>query len=114
MIFDSGWVKWFDASEVPEEGGNSEKSLFRNALNLLEAGIVDLLKAMKIPRIVPGILAILPISLLINHIFFPPAYYGGDTLAEMAYMMMGVPILIFNLWVWGAPKTIEFYFFQED
>ncbi|HXQ36579.1 MAG TPA: hypothetical protein VN843_21380 [Anaerolineales bacterium] len=90
-------MKWFDASEVPEQGGNSEKSLFRNALNLLEAGIVDILKAMKIPSIVLGILAIVPIALLINHIFFPLAYYGGDTLAEMACMIFGVPILIFNL-----------------
>jgi hypothetical protein len=66
---------------------------------------------MQIIRIVFGILAIFPIALLINHIFFSPAYYGEDSLAEMAYMIFGVPILIFNFWVWGATNTIEFYFF---
>jgi len=63
---------------------------------------------------VPGILAIIPLNLLINHIFFQPFYYGEDSLSEMAFMTVGVPILIFNLWVLGAPKTIEFYFFGKD
>ena len=68
---------------------------------------------MKTLRIVLGISAIIPVTLLVNHIFFQSMYYGEDSLSEVAYMIFGVPILIFNLWVWGAPRTIEFYFFGK-
>ena len=65
---------------------------------------------MKTFRIVLGILAILPVALLIDHIFFPTNYYAEGSLSEMAYMVFGIPILIFNLWAWIYPEIIEIYF----
>jgi hypothetical protein len=64
---------------------------------------------MKAFRIVLGILAIIPIWLLVNTVS-KPATYGEVTLGELAYLVVGTPIMILNLWAWIEPEIIEFYF----
>ncbi|HXQ34887.1 MAG TPA: hypothetical protein VN843_12810 [Anaerolineales bacterium] len=64
---------------------------------------------MKAFRIVLGILAIIPIFLLIDSVS-KPAKYGEVTLTELAYLVLGTPIMILNLWAWIEPEIIEIYF----
>ena len=66
---------------------------------------------MKTFRIVPGVLAIIPISLLVDSVS-RPANYGEVTLGELAYLVLGTPIMILNLWAWIEPEIIEFYFLR--
>jgi len=69
---------------------------------------------MKTFRIVVGILAILPLALLVDKIFLHPYFYGEDSLGELLYLILGVPILTLNFWAWEYPEIIEFYFFGKD
>ena len=55
----------------------------------------------KIVRIVLAVLAIFHIMLLVYNLIFPRTDYGGDSIGEMAYLVFGVPILIFNFWAWA-------------
>jgi hypothetical protein len=64
---------------------------------------------MKAFRIVLGILAIVPIFLIIDTVS-KPANYGEVTLGELAYLVLGTPIMILNLWAWIEPEIIESYF----
>lgn len=64
---------------------------------------------MKAFRIVLGILAIIPIFLLIDSVS-KPANFGEVTLTELAYLVLGTPIMILNLWAWIEPEIIEIYF----
>ncbi len=61
-------------------------------------------------RVVFGILAILPLALLADKLFVHLNEYDEDSLRTMAFMVFGVPILVFNFWAWICPETIEFYF----
>jgi hypothetical protein len=65
---------------------------------------------MKTFRIVVGILAILPLTLLVDKIFLHPYFYGEGSLGELLYPTVGVPILTLNFWAWSYPEMIEFYF----
>jgi len=65
---------------------------------------------MKTIRIVLGILAITPLALLTDKILFRPTDYGEDSLRTLAYLALGIPILVLNLWAWMYPDIIEFYF----
>ena len=65
---------------------------------------------MKTFRIVFGILAIIPLALLADKIFFHPTVYDEDSIRTLAFLVLGLPILIFNLWAWIYPEIIEFYF----
>ena len=69
---------------------------------------------MKTFRIVVGILAILPIALLIDSIFLHPYLYGEGSLGELLYLAIGVPILTLNFWALEYPEIIEFYFFGKE
>ena len=64
---------------------------------------------MKTFRIVVGILAILPLALLVDKIFLN-SYYVETSLGELLYPAVGVPILTLNFWAWEYPEIIEFYF----
>ena len=68
---------------------------------------------MKTFRIVLGILAIIPFALLADLIFFHPTNYDEDSLQTLVYLVIGVPILILNIWAWGASNAIEYYFFGK-
>ena len=65
---------------------------------------------MKIFRIVVGILAILPIALIIYITLVDPITDDPNSLRELVYTVFGIPILILNLWAWIYPEIIEFYF----
>jgi|SoiMetStandDraft_2_1073263.scaffolds.fasta_scaffold54692_4 hypothetical protein len=64
---------------------------------------------MKAFRVVLGILAIIPIWLLVDSVS-KPATYGEVTVSELAYVILGSPIMILNLWAWIDPEIIETYF----
>ena len=64
---------------------------------------------MKAFRVVLGILSIIPISLLV-YAASQPAQYGEVTLVEVAYMFLGTPITLLNLWEWIEPDIIETHF----
>jgi len=55
------------------------------------------------------ILAILPIILLFQHLIFDGDVYGEDSIQEMLFLILGVPILVFNFWAWSDPEIIEFF-----
>lgn len=65
---------------------------------------------MKTFRIVVGVLAIIPLSLLVDNLFFHPQFYGEGSLGELVYLLIGVPVLILNFWAWSYPEIIEFTF----
>ena len=69
---------------------------------------------MKIFRIVVGVLAIIPVAMLVDSLFLHSENYGPSTMGELLYPVFGVPILIFNMWAWVHPEIIEFYFFGKD
>ncbi len=58
---------------------------------------------MKTLRIVLGILAIIPIGLLIDNIFFHPIppYFDDFSIRTLIYHAIGIPILFLNIYVWG-------------
>jgi hypothetical protein len=57
-------------------------------------------------RVILGILAIVPLTLLTDS-FLHPESYGEGTLGELLFPIFGVPIVIFNLWVWLEPEILE-------
>lgn len=69
---------------------------------------------MKTFRIVVGILAIIPVGMLVDAWFFHPANYGLGSLGELVFPAIGVPILTLNMWSWAHPEIIEFYFFSKE
>lgn len=69
---------------------------------------------MKTFRIVLGILAIIPLVLLADKISFHPTEYDEDSLRTLAFLIIGVPILILNLWAWIHPEIMEFYFAGKE
>ena len=60
-------------------------------------------------RIQLAVLAILPITLLVQHLIFDGDVYSEDSIQEMLFLILGVPILVFNFWVWSHPEIIEFF-----
>lgn len=64
-------------------------------------------------RFVLAILVVIPVALLILHLIFERDFYGGDSILEMVYLILGVPILVFNLWAWYHPEIIEFLFWGD-
>jgi hypothetical protein len=68
---------------------------------------------MKTLRIVLGILMIIPLALLADKLFFRPAMYDEDSLRTLIYHAVGIPILIFNIWVWIVPETLKDFWFKD-
>ena len=69
---------------------------------------------MKTFRIALGILAVIPLSMIVDSLFFHPEFYEYGSLGELAYPLFGIPILIFNFWAWEYPEIIEFYFLGHE
>ena len=70
--------------------------------------------SMKAVRVVLGLLAIIPIFLLADKLFFHPTEYDEDSLKNLVFLIFGVPILMFNIWAWVYPEIIEVYFFGKE
>ena len=68
---------------------------------------------MKAVRVVLGFLAIIPIALLADKLLFHPTEYDEDSLKNLVFLILGVPILTCNIWVWSYPEVIEAYFFRK-
>jgi hypothetical protein len=64
-------------------------------------------------RIILAILALIPLALLTDAILLHPANYGENSLGELAFLCLGIPILVLNLWAWVHPSIVEFYFFRK-
>jgi len=60
-------------------------------------------------RIVLAILAMIPIVLLGQHLIFD----GEDSIQELVFLILGVPILVFNFWAWSYPGIIEFFLWGD-
>ena len=69
---------------------------------------------MKTFRIVLGILAVIPLALLMDAIFIYPITDDPNSLRELIFLVFGVPIIILNYWAWAYPRIIELYFFGKD
>jgi hypothetical protein len=61
---------------------------------------------MKTFRIILGILAIIPIGLMVASIADPKMTAQNSNM-EMIFLLVGVPILVLNLWAWDAPQIIK-------
>jgi hypothetical protein len=66
---------------------------------------MDKIRRRKIIRIVLAILAMIPIVLLGQHLIFD----SEDSIQELVFLILGVPILVFNFWAWSYPEIIEFF-----
>jgi hypothetical protein len=69
---------------------------------------------MKTLRIILGFLLVIPLGLLTYHFSLPLTEYIEEGLAAFAYFVFGIPILIFNIWVWGAPRSVEDFLFGKE
>jgi hypothetical protein len=69
---------------------------------------------MKIFRIMFGLLAIIPLALLVDKLLFHVSDFDEDSIRTLAFLVIGIPILILNLWAWIFPEISEFYFFGRD
>ena len=69
---------------------------------------------MKVLRVILAVLAIIPLAMLVDSLLFHPDRYGEGTVGELLFPLIGVPILIFNMWAWLQPEMIEYYFFGKD
>jgi len=56
---------------------------------------------MKIIIIVLRIMLVIPIGLMIWHLFWP------DEMSELINLVIGLPILIVNMWAWQAPELLR-------
>jgi hypothetical protein len=61
---------------------------------------------MKTFRIILGILAIIPISLIIASIVDPKLIMHNPTF-EWIFILVGIPVAVLNLWAWDAPQIIQ-------
>ena len=62
---------------------------------------------MKTFRIVFGILALIPLALLMDLLFLRPENYGEGSIGELVFLVVGIPILIFNMWAWIHPELLK-------
>ena len=69
---------------------------------------------MKTFRIGVGILAVIPLALLIEVLFFHPELNCDACIETYAYMLFGIPILTLNFWAWNYPELIEVLFFGKE
>ena len=55
---------------------------------------------MKIIILVLRIMLVIPIGLMIWHLFWP------DNMSEWVNLVIGLPILVVNMWAWETPELI--------
>jgi len=64
---------------------------------------------MKTFKITLGILAIIPLALIVLSIA-DPKFIMHNPAAEWIFILAGVPIFVFNLWAWTEPEIIKTMF----
>ncbi len=74
---------------------------------------MDKKRRRKNSRIALAILAIIPIGLLVYNLIFLRTSYGGDSIEELAFVVFGIPILVFNFWAWYYPEMIESFLWGD-
>lgn len=68
---------------------------------------------MKTLKIILGILAIIPVSLIIASIA-DPKFIMHNPAAEWVFILVGILIFVFNLWVWIEPEIIKTIFGMKE
>ena len=68
---------------------------------------------MKTFRKALGVLAIIPLALIVDSILHPEHYYLEDSMYLLASHVFGLPIIVLNYWAWFEPEIIEFYLFGK-
>ena len=68
---------------------------------------------LKTLRILLAALAVIPLVLIIYNLIFMTDNYGSDSLVEMAYMVFGIPILVFTYWAWFYPDMVSYIVWGE-
>jgi len=63
---------------------------------------------MKIIILVLRIMLVIPIGLMIWHLFWP------DDMSEWVNLVIGLPILIVNMWAWQAPELLRELIFGKE
>jgi len=61
---------------------------------------------MKTLKIVLGIFAIIPLGIIIASIA-DSKFIAHNPAAEWIFTLVGVPIFVFNLWLWTEPEIIK-------
>lgn len=69
---------------------------------------------MKIFRSVAGSLAACTLALFAAGTLLPPIVNDQDSLIELFFPAVVVPILMLNLWAWFEPEIIQFYFLGKE
>lgn len=62
---------------------------------------------MRKSQIILGVLLLVPLGLLIANFLRPGVPGDRHDLLEMFFLLLGLPILILNLWGWLAPEQLE-------
>jgi hypothetical protein len=68
---------------------------------------------MKTFRVIAGVPALLVLVFFAAAILLPPVMNDQYALLECLFPAIGIPILIINMWAWGAPELIEGLFFAK-
>jgi hypothetical protein len=59
------------------------------------------------------ILALIFIAPITDAIVLHPENYGENSMQELAFLIVGLPILILNVWAWMYPEMLAFYVWEE-
>ncbi|MFZ5856734.1 MAG: hypothetical protein ACOYZ6_07885 [Chloroflexota bacterium] len=68
---------------------------------------------MRTIRPILGFFTIIPLALIIASIA-DPKFASHNTAAEWAFILVGIPILVLNLWAWDAPHIIKSIFGPDE
>ncbi|MCG2787633.1 MAG: hypothetical protein L6461_21310 [Anaerolineae bacterium] len=63
---------------------------------------------MKIIIVVLRIMLVIPIGLMVWDLFWP------DDMSELINLVIGLPILIVNMWAWQAPELLRELIFGKE
>jgi hypothetical protein len=64
-------------------------------------------------KIILTVLLVIPIGLMIYIIAFNPITYERNSLRELTFLVVGLPILMANFFVWFTPDLVQSYFSKE-
>lgn len=63
---------------------------------------------MKILIIILRIMLVIPIGLMIWHLFWP------NDMSELNFLVIGLPILIVNIWAWQEPDLLREFILGKE
>lgn len=63
---------------------------------------------MKLARIIAGILAAIPLTMIIWAILDPSVHQPRNSPFEYAYLCIGIPIMVANYLLWCEPDVVKY------